>query len=317
MKTFFAVFAALCAFLLLCVSGCIGIFGLAAFTVQGVQQERNKEVAQYDGEYEDAQSLLLYFERNEARAMSFYGDEIQGIKGYVAKIDEDSLWLCPRSDLTKKLKDYVVVQIADPEQITRINKGASVYVAARIRSYFLGTVYTDNGYVHKVMSEREANATKEAQKSLTNKEVASTETDDENELSELTDSNAEDQEDSISEEERLAEYLRQNPKPVLEIAAWRVWRDATGGFSVEAVLVAQTRTAVKLRKRDNTDITLPQEKLSKADRDYLLGQRDSKRAFTKMLNEWESKAIAAGVIRDNQADEHSTDESHPFEHLRK
>jgi len=49
----------------------------------------------------------------------------------------------------------------------------------------------------------------------------------------------------------------------------RTWKDASGGFSIEAELVAQDSTSVTLRTSDKRKIEVPLAKLSSSDRRYL------------------------------------------------
>lgn len=49
----------------------------------------------------------------------------------------------------------------------------------------------------------------------------------------------------------------------------RTWTDAAGRFTVEAQLLKQTESAVQLRKSDGRTVTVPVNKLSKADQEYL------------------------------------------------
>jgi Transglutaminase-like superfamily/SLA1 homology domain 1, SHD1 len=52
----------------------------------------------------------------------------------------------------------------------------------------------------------------------------------------------------------------------------RSWSDTTGSYKIEAVLVGQDDTSVQLRRIDNGDVvTVPLEKLSAGDREYLNG----------------------------------------------
>jgi hypothetical protein len=49
----------------------------------------------------------------------------------------------------------------------------------------------------------------------------------------------------------------------------RVWKDATGKFSIEAKLSGLAGGVVKLKRADGSVISVPVEKLSEADRTYL------------------------------------------------
>jgi thiol-disulfide isomerase/thioredoxin len=52
-------------------------------------------------------------------------------------------------------------------------------------------------------------------------------------------------------------------------AAFRTWRDVSGKFEVEATLLTRTETHVRLRNRDDREIEVPIEKLSREDRDFI------------------------------------------------
>lgn len=60
----------------------------------------------------------------------------------------------------------------------------------------------------------------------------------------------------------------------------RIWRDATGNFSVKAKLLVQDRFVVMLRTDDGRDISVPVSKLSQRDRAYL---RDSETGTKKKV----------------------------------
>jgi hypothetical protein len=49
----------------------------------------------------------------------------------------------------------------------------------------------------------------------------------------------------------------------------RVWKDATGKFQVRATLIQQTASAVRLHTADGREISVPLERLSQEDREYL------------------------------------------------
>lgn len=49
----------------------------------------------------------------------------------------------------------------------------------------------------------------------------------------------------------------------------RLWKDATGKFEVRATLVEQTASSVRLHTVDGREITVPIERLSQSDQDYL------------------------------------------------
>ncbi len=50
---------------------------------------------------------------------------------------------------------------------------------------------------------------------------------------------------------------------------YRIWRDASGSFSVEAMLVKSDGKSVQLKKKDGKIVTVPLEKLSDADKKFL------------------------------------------------
>lgn len=54
-----------------------------------------------------------------------------------------------------------------------------------------------------------------------------------------------------------------------KIAAARLWTDSTGSYTLEADLVAFNDRSVVLQREDHELVTIPLEKLSEADRDYL------------------------------------------------
>lgn len=74
----------------------------------------------------------------------------------------------------------------------------------------------------------------------------------------------------------FAEYLtpktkpneKTNPKTKSE-PEFRIWREVTGKFSVEATLVEKTSTDVVLRKKDGKIVTVPLLKLSTADVNFV------------------------------------------------
>ena len=74
----------------------------------------------------------------------------------------------------------------------------------------------------------------------------------------------------------FAEYLALKSKPAPRTehetkaeTGFRMWRDLTGKFSVEATLVEKTESNVVLQKKDGTTINVPITKLSAADVEYL------------------------------------------------
>ena len=52
----------------------------------------------------------------------------------------------------------------------------------------------------------------------------------------------------------------------------RIWRDSSGSFEIRATLVAKNASSVSLKKADGEVITVPIEKLSSRDRDYVKNQ---------------------------------------------
>ena len=75
-------------------------------------------------------------------------------------------------------------------------------------------------------------------------------------------------------------------RPVLAVVVWsflavlgaaaeqsvRMWTDTSGTFEVKAALVAVEKDNARLRKPDGTEIVVPLERLSKADREYAAAQ---------------------------------------------
>lgn len=57
--------------------------------------------------------------------------------------------------------------------------------------------------------------------------------------------------------------------PAGQAAEQRLWKDATGKFQIQAVLVEQTATSVRLQTTDGREISVPVQRLSQADQDYL------------------------------------------------
>ncbi|MFN7732408.1 MAG: redoxin domain-containing protein [Pirellula sp.] len=55
----------------------------------------------------------------------------------------------------------------------------------------------------------------------------------------------------------------------------RIWKDATGKFQVEAVLLSQDDTHIVLRNRDGKEIQVAKSRLSENDRNYLQSLRES------------------------------------------
>lgn len=53
------------------------------------------------------------------------------------------------------------------------------------------------------------------------------------------------------------------------VAAPRLWKDASGKFQIEASLVDQTATTVRLRAANGREVSVPRERLSAADQEYL------------------------------------------------
>ena len=60
-----------------------------------------------------------------------------------------------------------------------------------------------------------------------------------------------------------------SPTAAPAAAKLRTWQDASGKFSVEAEFVTSMAGVVKLRKTDGTTISLPMEKLSDEDQQYI------------------------------------------------
>jgi hypothetical protein len=55
-------------------------------------------------------------------------------------------------------------------------------------------------------------------------------------------------------------------------AEWRTWTDASGKHQTEARLKVATAGSVTIVRRDNKEVTIPIEKLSKSDQDWLASQ---------------------------------------------
>lgn len=62
----------------------------------------------------------------------------------------------------------------------------------------------------------------------------------------------------------------------IEMSPWRFWQDASGKFSIEAVLVSSTQSTVTLKKRDGKVLNVPLSKLSKSDQEFLKRTKESK-----------------------------------------
>jgi hypothetical protein len=84
--------------------------------------------------------------------------------------------------------------------------------------------------------------------------------------------------------EKLAAEKPAAEKPVAEkptrpaaLTAPRTWKDASGKFQVEAELVEITADAVRLRKPDGTELSVPIDKLSEADRRLVESRRKAAR----------------------------------------
>lgn len=58
-------------------------------------------------------------------------------------------------------------------------------------------------------------------------------------------------------------------EPKSDMDSFRTWADATGKYKIEAELISNEGGIVKLKRRDGTIASLPLEKLSQEDRDYL------------------------------------------------
>jgi hypothetical protein len=67
-------------------------------------------------------------------------------------------------------------------------------------------------------------------------------------------------------------------------ATRRVWKDDSGDFSVEAELVEQSETHVRLRKQDGSVIAVPLDRLSADDRSFLRRGRMSEREPARQLD---------------------------------
>ncbi|WP_164101291.1 SHD1 domain-containing protein [Candidatus Laterigemmans baculatus] len=59
------------------------------------------------------------------------------------------------------------------------------------------------------------------------------------------------------------------PATATQSTAPRVWKDSTGKFQVEARLVEQTPTTVRLRAANGREVTVPRDRLSAADQEFL------------------------------------------------
>jgi thiol-disulfide isomerase/thioredoxin len=77
---------------------------------------------------------------------------------------------------------------------------------------------------------------------------------------------------------------------------YRTWKDATGKYQVDAVLVSQTDTDVKLRNRDGKELTVLKEKLSVDDLAYL-----DKQASESMLQDADQASLP-DTMSDTDAD---------------
>ena len=62
---------------------------------------------------------------------------------------------------------------------------------------------------------------------------------------------------------------KQDRKDAIEAAKWRTWTDATGEHHIEARLGGVSAGNVKLTKRDGTVLTMPLEKLSDEDQEWI------------------------------------------------
>ena len=63
---------------------------------------------------------------------------------------------------------------------------------------------------------------------------------------------------------------------IAEISDKRIWNDATGAFSLEAEFVKVEDGNVTLKKTDGKTITIPLDKLSQEDRDFVAKQSNGK-----------------------------------------
>lgn len=70
------------------------------------------------------------------------------------------------------------------------------------------------------------------------------------------------------------------PSPTVS-DAFRTWTDSTGKFKVEAKLVSSTADAVKIVHKDGKELTLPLDKLSDADQQFLRSLQKSENPFEK------------------------------------
>ena len=72
----------------------------------------------------------------------------------------------------------------------------------------------------------------------------------------------------------------------IALAEVRTWRDTTGKFSVEAELVEETETDVKLRKADGSIKTVPKKLLSKEDLAHLDELKSVKAKAARKDQKW-------------------------------
>lgn len=61
--------------------------------------------------------------------------------------------------------------------------------------------------------------------------------------------------------------------------AFRTWTDITGKFKVEAKLVSSTADAVRIVRKDGKELTIPLNKLSDADQQFVLTLKKSENPF--------------------------------------
>ncbi len=95
--------------------------------------------------------------------------------------------------------------------------------------------------------------------------------------------------------------------PKLEPPVMRAWTDVTGKFKIEAVFVEIKDDSVTLKKTDDTVISVPREKLSQADRDYVQQRLAAEKGDAH--GEWQKYTFAeAGFSAQFPAEpEHSTE----------
>jgi hypothetical protein len=70
-----------------------------------------------------------------------------------------------------------------------------------------------------------------------------------------------------------AKTIPQRRPATPQVEKFRTWSDATGKFSIDAELIEFVDGMVKLKKRDGTELSLPEARLSEADQKYLKGRK--------------------------------------------